>query len=398
MGLRDRSSSTRPGDIGEGSTTANYLGRSLYAAARNEQIDSKRRIASWRSGEAVRLDVVGGEARERERLDAVRGQQPLEAERHIVLRGDRAERRQRLGAPLDDVSGGRAGWQDLLAAFWRDFKPKAGEVMDQQPSEITAALDEFLAPWLYPEKEDGSDPRLCPACGNGRLSLRGGKFGAFVACSNYPECRYTQKFGQTGGEAAADAPVELGDGIVLKTGRFGPYVERGEGDDVKRASLPKDLPAEDLTPEWAEKLLSLPREIGPHPETGKPITASIGRYGPYLLHDGKYARLSSTAEVFETGMNAAVAKLADAAAGGGKREGSREPIAVLGSHPESGKEIRVMAGRYGPYVSDGSVHATLPKGADPKSVTLEQAIEWVDAKAAKGPAKKGSRGGRRRKA
>src|SRR5215210_4366073 len=244
---------------------------------------------------------------------------------------------------LDDVSGGRTGWQDLLAAFWRDFKPKAGEVMEQKPSEITAALDEFLAPWLYPEKEDGSDPRLCPACGDGRLSLRGGKFGAFVACSNYPECRYTQKFGQTGGEAAADAPVELGDGIVLKTGRFGPYVEQGEGKDAKRASLPKDLPAEDLTPEWAEKLLSLPREIGPHPETGKPITASIGRYGPYLLHDGKYARLSSTAEVFETGMNAAVAKLADAAAGGGKREGSREPIAVLGLHPESGKDLRVRA-------------------------------------------------------
>jgi DNA topoisomerase-1 len=298
---------------------------------------------------------------------------------------------------LDDVSGGRAGWQDLLAAFWRDFKPKAGEVMEQQPSEITAALDEFLEPWLYPEKEDGSDPRLCPACGNGRLSLRGGKFGAFVACSNYPECRYTQKFGQTGGEAAGDAPVELGDGITLKTGRFGPYVERGEGDEVKRASLPKDLPAEDLTLEWAEKLLSLPREIGPHPETGNPITASIGRYGPYLMHDGKYARLSSTAEVFETGMNAAVAKLADAAAGGGKRSGSREPIAVLGPHPESGKDLKVMEGKYGPYVSDGTTHATLPKGTDPKSVTIERAIEWVDAKAAKGPSKKKGRGGAKRK-
>ncbi|HEU4704291.1 MAG TPA: type I DNA topoisomerase [Sphingomicrobium sp.] len=292
---------------------------------------------------------------------------------------------------LDDVSGGRAGWQDLLDAFWRDFKPKAGEVMEQKPSEITAALDEFLAPWLYPDKEDGSDPRLCPACGAGQLSLRGGKFGAFVACSNYPECRFTQKFGQTGGEAAGEGPVELGGGILLKTGRFGPYVERGEGEEVKRASLPKDLPADALTPEWAEKLLSLPREIGAHPESGKPITASIGRYGPYLMHDGKYARLASTAEVFETGMNAAVAKLADAAAGGGRREGSREPLAVLGKHPVSGKEIKLLAGRYGPYVSDGSVHATLPKGAEPKSVTLEQAVEWVDAKAAKGPAKKGRR-------
>ena len=300
---------------------------------------------------------------------------------------------------LDDVSGGRAGWQDLLAAFWRDFKPLAGEVMEQKPSEITAALDEFLAPWLYPEREDGSDPRLCPACGNGRLSLRGGKFGAFVACSNYPECRYTQKFGQAGaGDGASEGPAELGNGITLRTGRFGPYVQQGEGKDAKRASLPKDVPADGLTLELAEKLLSLPREIGPHPETGKPITASIGRYGPYLLHDGKYARLASTAEVFETGMNAAVAKLADAASGAGKRAGSREPLAILGPHPESGKEIKLLEGRYGPYVSDGTIHATLPKSTDPKSVTLEQAVEWIDAKAEKGPAKRGSRGARRRKA
>ena len=146
------------------------------------------------------------------------------------------------------------------------------------------------------------------------------------------------------------------------------------------------------------KLLSLPREIGPHPESGKPITASIGRYGPYLMHDGKYARLSSTSDVFETGMNAAVAKLADAASGAGKRAGSREPIAVLGPHPTSGKEIKLLEGRYGPYVSDGTVHATLPKSIDPKSVTLGQAVEWIDAKQAKGPAKKGrSRGGKRRK-
>ena len=300
---------------------------------------------------------------------------------------------------LDDVSGGRTGWQDLLSAFWRDFKPKAEEVMEQKPSDITAALDEFLAPWLYPEREDGSDPRLCPACGNGRLSLRGGKFGAFVACSNYPECKYTQKFGQTGGEAASDGPSELGNGILLKTGRFGPYVERGEGKDAKRASLPKDVPQDSLTLEMAEKLLSLPREIGPHPETGQPITASIGRYGPYLLHNGKYARLSSTSEVFETGMNAAVAKLADAASGGNRNRGaSREPLAVLGAHPKSGKEIKVLEGRYGPYVSDGTTHATLPKTSDPKSVTLDQAVEWIDAKEAKGPARRGSRGAKRRKA
>jgi DNA topoisomerase-1 len=294
---------------------------------------------------------------------------------------------------LDDVSGGRLDWQKLLDDFWRDFRPKAGEVMDQKPSEITQALDEFLAPWLYPPRDDGSDPRVCPQCGTGRLSLRGGRFGAFVACSNYPDCKYTQKFGQGGDQAQSDGPTDLGEGIMLKSGRFGPYVERGD----KRASIPKDVVVEDVTTEVAERLLSLPREIGPHPETGKPITASIGRYGPYLAHDGKYAKLSSTAEVFETGMNTAVSKLADAASGGGRRQSaSREPIAVLGKHPANGGEIKVMAGRYGPYVTDGATNATLPKGAKPEGVSLDEAVRLIDERAAKGPAKKAGRKSARR--
>jgi DNA topoisomerase-1 len=265
--------------------------------------------------------------------------------------------------------------------------------MEQKPSEITAAIDQFLAPWLFPDKGDGTDPRLCPQCGNGRLSLRGGKFGAFIACSNYPECKYTQRFGQAGAEGqSGEGPQDLGNGIELKTGRFGPYLER----DGKRASIPKDVPASEVDTQLAEKLLSLPREIGTHPETGKPITASIGRYGPYLAHDGKYAKLGSTAEVFETGMNAAVSKLADAASGAGRQRGaSREPVAVLGAHPESGKEIKVMAGRYGPYVTDGTTHATLPKAMEPKAVTLEDAVRLIDEKAAKGPVKK--KGGRGKK-
>ena len=295
---------------------------------------------------------------------------------------------------LDDVSGGRLDWQKLLDDFWRDFKPKAGEVMDQKPSEITQAIDEFLEPWLYPPRPDGSDPRICPQCGNGRLALRGGKFGAFVACTNYPDCKYTQKFGQGGDQAQSDGPTDLGENILLKNGRFGPYVERGE----KRASIPKDVPLEDVTTELAERLLSLPRTVGTHPETGKPITASIGRYGPYLNHDGKYAKLGSTAEVFETGMNAAVSKLSDAANAGGRRQaGSREPIAVLGKHPSSEGEIRVMAGRYGPYVTDGSTNATLPKGSKPEEVTLDEAVRLIDERAAKGPpAKKGRRPARKK--
>ena len=297
---------------------------------------------------------------------------------------------------LDEISGGREQWQKVLEAFWKDFKPKTVEIMEQQPSEITAALNEFLAPYLFREKEDGSDPRLCPACGEGQLALRGGRFGAFVACSNYPECKFTRRFGQGGTEeAGADAGPEIlgqhpetGQDVVRKTGRFGPYVEMGEGKEAKRGSIPKDAGELDL--DLAVKLLSLPRTIGAHPESGKPITASIGRYGPYLAHDGKYARLGSTAEVFETGMNAAVAKLADAANAKGARGGAREPLKVLGAHPRTELEIKLMEGRYGAYVTDGTTNATLPKTITLEAITLEEAAQLIDDRAAKGPpAKKG---------
>ena len=235
----------------------------------------------------------------------------------------------------------------------------------------------------------------CPACGAGRLSLRGGRFGAFVACSNYPECKFTQKFGQAGAAAATEGPTELGNGIMLKTGRFGPYVEQGEGKEARRASLPKDVPQDGLTLEMAEKLLSLPREIGPHPETGKPITASIGRYGPYLAHDGKYAKLTGTAEIFDIGMNAAVARIADAANGGGRGARAKaEPLKTFGPHPTSGGEMKLMAGRFGPYVTDGTTNATLPKSLAPEQLTLEEAAQLIDERAAKGPAKKKGRGRR----
>jgi DNA topoisomerase-1 len=295
---------------------------------------------------------------------------------------------------LDEVSGGRAEWQQVLEAFWRDFKPKTAEVMERMPSEVTAALDEFLAPFLFPDKGDGVDPRLCPACGEGRLALRGGRFGAFVACSNYPECKFTRRFAQGDGPGGEDAgPQVLGvaeDGreVSLRTGRFGPYVQLGEGKEAKRASIPKDLPQAELDLPWALKLLSLPRPVGMHPETGKEITASIGRYGPYLAHDGKYAKLANTAEVFETGMNAAVAKLADAAAGGGRARGSREPLKVLGLHPRTELEIKLMEGRFGPYVTDGATNATLPKTIAQDALTLEEAAQLIDERAAKGPTKK----------
>ena len=296
---------------------------------------------------------------------------------------------------LDDVSGGRAGWQAVLEAFWKDFKPKTAEVMEQKPSEVTKALDEFLGPYLFPDKGDGTDPRLCPVCQQGSLSLRGGKFGAFIACSNYPECKYTRRFAQAGaandggdaGPVVIGTDPETGLEISKRAGRFGPYIQLGEGKEAKRSSIPKDVPGDDLDLDWALKLLSLPRLVGPHPETGHPITASIGRFGPYLMHDGKYARLGSTMEVFETGMNAAVVKLAEAATGGGRQRGSNEPLKRFGDSPVTGKEIKLMAGRFGPYVTDGETNATLPKTADPETMTVETALELLAARAAKGPAK-----------
>ena len=305
---------------------------------------------------------------------------------------------------LDDISGGRAEWQRVLEEFWRDFKPKTAEIMERKPSEITAALDEFLEPYLFPDKGDGSDARLCPACGEGRLGLRGGRFGAFVACSNYPECKFTRRFAQGAEEAGQESGPEIlgqhpetGQDIVRKSGRFGPYIETGTGKEAARASIPKDIGELDL--DWAVKLLSLPRAIGTHPETGEPITASIGRYGPYLAHNGKYAKLGSTAEVFETGMNAAVAKLADRANAAGRGRGSREPLKVLGPHPRTEAEIRLMEGRFGPYVTDGTTNATLPKSILPDALTLEEAAQLIDERAAKGsPARKRRKAGPKRKA
>ncbi len=299
---------------------------------------------------------------------------------------------------LDEVSGGRAQWQAVLDAFWKDFKPRTTEVMDFKPSEVTAELDTFLEPYLFPVKEDGSDPRLCPNCHVGRLALRGGKFGAFVACSNYPECKYTRRFAQPGGGEGDDTGPEVlgtdpesGLEVSKRSGRFGPYVQLGDGKEAKRGSIPKDLPGE-LDLDWALKLLSLPRTIGLHPETGEPITASIGRYGPYLAHNGKYGRLTSTAEVFETGMNAAVVKLAEAAAGGGRpQRGAQAPLKVLGAHPRTELEIKLMEGRFGPYVTDGTTNATIPKTIDKDALTLEEAAQLIDARAAAAPAKKGKK-------
>lgn len=291
---------------------------------------------------------------------------------------------------LDEISGGRANWQHVLAAFWRDFKPRTSEVMEQKPSDVTAALDAYLGPWLFPDKGDGSDPRACPKCGAGRLALRGGRFGSFIACSNYPDCTFTRRLAQGGdGDANGDdeqlgTDPDSGLPVHRKAGRFGAYLQLGEGKDAKRSSIPADI-AGQLDLELALRLLALPRRIGSHPESGQEITAGLGRYGPFLLHDGKYTRLAGTMEALEIGMNAAVTRIAEVNARGGRpaRAAGRE----LGVHPDTGKVIKLLDGRYGPYVSDGETHATLPKDADKDGVTLDEAVALIAAKIARGPIK-----------
>jgi DNA topoisomerase-1 len=267
---------------------------------------------------------------------------------------------------LDEVSGGRAEWQAVLEAFWRDFKPKTAEVMEQQPSAITAALDEFLAPFLFPTKATAPIPRLCPACGDGRWRCGEGGSAPSSPAPTTPNANIPAASRRAAAKdrripAAAAGRRRQRHGSVAPHRPFRRLCAAGRWREAQARLHSQGRAGRRHRSPWAVKLLSLPREVGTHPESGNPITASIGRYGPYLAHDGKYAKLGSTAEVFETGMNAAVAKLADAAAGGGRARGSREPLKVLGPHPRTELELRVMEGRFGPYVTDGTTNATLPR-------------------------------------
>ncbi len=302
---------------------------------------------------------------------------------------------------LDEISAGDLGYKEVLARFWRDFSAAIGETSELRISEVLSRLDEALAPQLYPEREDGSDPRACPVCGTGSLHLKTSRTGGFVGCSNYPDCRYTRPIGgeeQGGGDRVLGE--DGGDEISLRSGRFGPYVQRGEAteDNKKppRASLPKGWDAAAMDLEKALTLLSLPRIVGEH--EGAPISANFGRFGPYLMHkradDAKpiYANLKDPNEVFEIGMNRAVELIEHKRANPGRGRGAAaKPLRELGEHPEKGGALNVMDGRYGPYVKWEKVNATLPKEMTPESITLEQAIALVEEKAAKGgkkPAKK----------
>src|SRR3546814_63381 len=240
---------------------------------------------------------------------------------------------------LDKVSAGELDWKVLLREFWKDFHPKTEEILGLTTRQVLDDLDTALAPFLYPQKVDGSDPRVCPTCGEGRLSMKTSRFGPFVGCSNYPECRYTRPIGQSEDAAAASGDRELGVDpdtgltVFLKSGRFGAYVQLGEGEKPKHSSLPKGWSAPDMDLEKGLRLLRLPREVGLHPEDGQPIIAGIGRFGPFVLHAGTYANLPSADEVFDVGLNPAVPPLAEKPAGRPGRSGAESPPKDPRPHP-----------------------------------------------------------------
>ncbi|WP_339760404.1 type I DNA topoisomerase [uncultured Sulfitobacter sp.] len=309
---------------------------------------------------------------------------------------------------LDKVSAADADYKDVLSRFWKDFSAAIAETADLRITEVLEKINEVLEPHLFPPTEDGSDPRLCPNCGIGRLSMRTARSGgAFIGCSNYPECRYTRPFGPPDPEAEKSAippdgkllGEDNGDEIRVFKGRFGPYVQRGpvteENKKPPRQSVPKDWPAEELELDRALMLLSLPREIGPHPEDGIMVWANIGRYGPYIKHapstsdrGGTNANLEGLDEVFTVGMNRAVQLLAEKVASRGGRGKAAKPIREMGEHPDLGGDVNIMEGKYGPYVKWEKVNATIPKEIEPADLTMERAVELIEEKLAKSPAKR----------
>ncbi len=297
---------------------------------------------------------------------------------------------------LDLISNNEIAWREVLRDFWRDFIGAIDDTKDLKISEVIDALDALLAPHLFPPRADGSDPRQCPNCSGGRLTLKLSKYGAFIGCSNYPECRYIRPLSAAGDGAAEIGTKVLGVDpeseleVTLRSGRFGPYVQLGEGVDgekPKRAGLPKGTSPDDVDLKKALALLSLPREVGRHPEDGEPIRAGVGRFGPYVQHGKIYANLESADEVFTIGLNRAVTLLAEKVARGPRsRRFGADPGRPLGDHPTKGGPILAKSGRYGPYVSHAGVNATLPRDKTLETVTLDEAVALLDARAERGAA------------
>ncbi|WP_300392414.1 type I DNA topoisomerase [Henriciella sp.] len=303
---------------------------------------------------------------------------------------------------LDVISDGKLDWKAFLRDFWVQFQAAVAETKELRVSDVLDALNEALGPYVFPSKDENGEqkanPRECPLCGEGELSLKLGRHGAFVGCSRYPDCKFTRPFSVDNDKEHAINPdgeelglhPDTGEPVLLKTGRFGPYVETSQGEDEKprRTSLPKGWEPQSMNLERALKLLMLPREVGKHPEDGEPILANLGRYGPYVQHQRTFANVPNVEELFEIGLNRAVTLIAEKKASRGGGRSAVKPLKELGKHPGDDEPIHVYEGRYGPYVKHGKTNATLPKDTTPDTVTLEQAIELIDAKAKKKPAKK----------
>ncbi len=295
---------------------------------------------------------------------------------------------------LDDISGGRADWHDVMAAFWHDFSAAVDQTKDLKISDVIDALDEDLGDHFFPPKEDGTDPRVCTSCGTGRLGLRLGKFGAFIGCSNYPTCQFTRRLVADDGadEGLKDGIKVLGqhpdtsEDITIRRGPYGLYVQQGEPNPEdkkakpKRTTIPKGLDGNTMTMEQALGLLSLPRLVGMHPETGEKIEAGLGRFGPYVKMGAIYGTLDKDDDVLTVGLNRAVDSLAKKLAS----------IRNLGAHPKDGEPVMIRKGRFGPYAQHGQLIANLPKDQDMNDITLDAAVALLaeKGKPLKGGAKK----------
>ena len=292
---------------------------------------------------------------------------------------------------LDKISNNEVAWKQVLTDFWKDFIGAVDDIKDVRVSEVLDVLDAMLGEHIYEPRADGGDPRQCPSCGTGKLNLKAGKFGAFVGCSNYPECRYTRPLASS--SASSDRVLgkdpKTGLDVAVKAGRFGPYIQLGEPKDYaedekpRRAGIPKNMSPADVELDLAIKLLSLPRDVGPHPEDGEIITAGIGRFGPFVRHGKTYASLEAGDDVYNIGLNRAVTLIAEKIAKGPSRRFGADPGKEVGDYPARGGKIMLKKGRYGAYVSIDGINATIPDDREPEQITLEEAIALIEARAAK---------------
>ncbi len=301
---------------------------------------------------------------------------------------------------LDKISAGELDYKVVLRQFWKDFTAALGEVKDLRITQVIDSLNESLAPHIFPAKADGSDPRTCPSCADGKLSLKLGRFGSFIGCTNYPTCSYTRQM-SVNGEGSADAvpaegillgqDPETGQNVTRRAGRFGPYLQMGEtveGEKPQRASIPKNTNPATIELEQALRLLSLPREVGLHPETQTPIVANFGRFGPFILHDGTYANLESPEDVFTIGLNHAVDILAQKRAKGPSSRARPGALKNLGPHPDGDGNVEIYSGRYGAYVKHGKTNSTIPSDKTTDTITLEEALVLLAEREAKSGGKK----------